>query len=136
MEFFAITFMLIAQFFVSIFYYLFGFFFLAEPPATGILKLFLLAQIVFLVHTSFRPGKWKWTTLFVTEAVLILAGIAVFIFGIAEDNLGIMGYGIVSGAWGFAMLVATLICNTRAPFVLKKARPNSTPASTEDPGTA
>ena len=132
MEFLSSVFMLIVQFFVSIFYYLFGFFFLAEPPATSILKLFLLAQVILLVHTSFHPTKWKWTTLFVTETVLVLSGIAVFVFGIAEDNLGIMGYGIVSGAWGFVMLVATLICNSRAPFVLKKARRNSSPAPADE----
>ena len=53
--------------------------------------------------------------------------------GIDKDNIGIFFYGVITDIWGFVMLVATLICNSRAPFVLKKARHNSAPA--EDPGT-
>ena len=123
---------LIEAFFIGIFYYLFAFFFGAQPAATIVLKLFLLTQIVFLIHTAFRPAKWKWISLFIAEALLIIAGLVVFCVGGDEDNLGIFFYGIASAGWGFIMLVATLVCNSCAPFTRKKKAKGCAPVSTEE----
>ena len=98
----------------SIFYNIY-FFFGAEPSWTAIFKILLVAQIVFLIYTRFRPATWKWATLFATELLLMIGALAVAVGGIENDSMGVMGYGMVSAVIGLAMLIVTIFCLVSAP---------------------
>ena len=110
MEFLTAFLQLIAGFFEGIFYYFFLLFFLSEPAYTHIFKIVLLLIIGFLIHTAFRPAKWKWVALYVGEALFAIGAVAL---GCVSSDF--FFYSLISMAWAFILFIFIVACHVKSP---------------------
>ena len=70
-----------------------------------VFRIALLLQIVFLIYTSFRPAKWKWGTLYVSNALFAVSSLCVLSTGLSDDDLSLIYFGISAMVYAFILSV-------------------------------